>query len=85
MPVSLLSCFPRLKHFLLNENLTQTPKFNYLNLLKFTVGGDDPIVGNRQAHEEKLTNTTTGSEINKKFEPRVYDKYFKSVSLHFQF
>jgi hypothetical protein len=60
MPVSLPSCFPQTIHFLLNENLTQTPTLNYLNLLEITVGGNDPIVENRQAHEDKLANTMTG-------------------------
>jgi hypothetical protein len=44
----------------MNENLTQTPTLNYLNMLEITVGGNDPIVENRQAHEDKLANTMTG-------------------------
>lgn len=49
------SCFPRPKHFLLNENLTQTPKLNCLNLLKHCCWRNYPVVGNRRMKGKWLT------------------------------
>lgn len=44
--------FPRPKHFLLNENLTQTPK---LNCIKHCCWRNYPVVGNRLMKGKWLT------------------------------